>query len=120
MLAAAAAVVAMVVQIVDIDSPGSPLDGTWKLNDFGTNLTVAGILTALTMVLGAIAWCAGFRWGAGLAGGGGAGLAGWVALTIGQAELVVSQAELTASTSSHPRRRLLGTRRRRRAWAWSR
>ncbi len=89
----------MVVQIVDVDSPGSPLDGPWKLNDFGTNLTVAGILTALTMVLGAIAWCAGFRWGAGLAGGGGAGLAGWVALTVGQAELVVSQAELTASTS---------------------
>ena len=78
----------MVVQILDVDGTGvSPLDGPWKLNDFGTNLTVAGIVTALTMVLGAIAWCAGFRWGAGLAGGAGAGLAGWVAIAIGQAEL---------------------------------
>jgi hypothetical protein len=73
--------------------PDSPVNGAWKLNDFGTNLTVAGALTALTMVLGAIAWCAGFRWGAGLAGGAGAGLAGWVVLALGQAELVVSQAQ---------------------------
>ena len=70
--------------------PGRPLDGAWKLNDFGTNLTVAGVLTALTMVLGAIAWCVGYRWGAGLAGGAGAGLAGWVAIALGQAEVVVS------------------------------
>jgi zinc-ribbon domain len=96
-LAAVASVVGMVVRVLDIDSPGSPLDGTWKLNDFGTNLTVAGILTALTMVLGAVAWCAGFRWGAGLAGGAGAGLAGWVALSIGQAERVLAQADQTTT-----------------------
>jgi hypothetical protein len=88
-LAAVAAVVAMFVEILDVNAPGSVVDGTWKLNDFGTNLTVAGILTALTMVLGAVAWCAGFRWGAGLAGGAGAGLAGWAALAIGQAAVIV-------------------------------
>jgi hypothetical protein len=92
-LATAAAVVAMVAHILDITLPDSPVNGTWKLNDFGTNLTVAGALTALTMVLGAIAWCAGFRWGAGLAGGAAAGLAGWVVLALGQAELVVSRAQ---------------------------
>ena len=90
-LAAVAAVVGMVVRVLDVDDTGfSELDGPWKLNDFGTNLTVAGILTALTMILGAIAWCAGFRWGAGLAGGAGAALAGWVAVALGQAEVLVS------------------------------
>ena len=68
-LAAAAVVVAMVAHILELTLPDSPDNGAWKLNDFGTNLTVAGALTAVTMVLGAIAWCAGFRWGAGLAGG---------------------------------------------------
>ena len=92
-LAAAAAVVAMVAHILELTLPDSPDNGAWKLNDFGTNLTVAGALTAVTMVLGAIAWCAGFRWGAGLAGGAGAALAGWVALALGQAELVVSRAQ---------------------------
>jgi zinc ribbon protein len=97
-LASVAAAVGMFVQVLDIQGTGiATVDGTWKLNDFGTNLTVAGVLTALTMVLGAIAWCAGFRWGAGLAGGGGAGLAGWVALALGQAEVVVARAESVQS-----------------------
>jgi zinc-ribbon domain len=96
-LAAAAAVAGMIVPVLDIDQPGSPFNGSWKLNDFGTNLTVAGALTALAMVLGAMAWCVGFRWGAGLAGGAGAGLAGWVALALGQAELVINDAERAAS-----------------------
>ena len=38
------------------------------------------------MVVGAIVWCTGHRWGAGLAGGAGAALAGWAALVIGAAE----------------------------------
>jgi hypothetical protein len=99
-LAAAAAVVGMVVRVLDVDDTGfAELDGPWKLNDFGTNLTVAGILTALTMVLGAIAWCAGFRWGAGLAGGAGAALAGWVAVALGQAEVMVSTTVDASSAS---------------------
>ena len=87
-LATAAVVVATIVQVLDISGTGlTNLDGAWKLNDFGTNLTVAGILTALTMILGALAWCVRYRWGAGLAGGGGAALAGWAAIAIGQAEV---------------------------------
>ena len=56
------------------------------VNDFGTNNTVAALLAAATMLVGALVWCAGHRWGAGLAGGAGAALAGWVALLIGLAE----------------------------------
>ena len=50
------------------------------VNDFGTNNAVAGVLAGIAMVIGALAWCVGYRWGAGLAGGAGAALAGWVAL----------------------------------------
>ena len=82
-LAAAAAVVAMVAHVLELTLPDSPVNGAWKLNDFGTNLTVAGALTAVTMVLGAIAWCAGFRWGAARRWAG-AALAGWVALPSGR------------------------------------
>jgi hypothetical protein len=38
------------------------------------------------MVVGALLWCVGRRWGAGLAGGAGASLAGWSALLIGLTE----------------------------------
>ncbi len=100
-LAAVAAVVGMAADLLDVVSTGNvALDGAWKLNDFGTNLTVAGILTALTMVLGALAWCVGYRWGAGLAGGGGAALAGWVALALGQAEVVVSGAQAAGGATA--------------------
>ena len=113
---AAAAIVGMFLAILDLDVPGNPeLDGPWKLNDFGTNLTVAGMLTVLTMVLGALAWCVGFRWGAGLAGGAGAGLAGWAALGSRPGRGLRPQRCQPARRRlrRHPRRRLLGGRRRR-------
>ena len=47
--------------------------GIWKVNDFGTNNTVAALIAATVMVVGALAWCFSYRWGAGLAGGGGRG-----------------------------------------------
>ena len=91
-LPAVAAIVGMFVAVVSVDATqGSPdIVGDWKLNDFGTNLTVTGILIVVTMLLGGIAWCGGFRWGAGLAGGAGAGLAGWAALALGMAEGPIS------------------------------
>ena len=85
-LPAVAAIVGMFVRIVNIEpaQAGVPFEtGTWKLNDFGTNLTVTGILLVVTMLLGGIAWCGGYRWGAGLAGGAGAGLAGWAIMSLG-------------------------------------
>ena len=56
------------------------------VNDFGTNNTVAASSPPAAMVVGALVWCSGHRWGAGLAGGAGASLAGWVALVLGLAE----------------------------------
>ena len=108
-LAAGAATAAAVLLTVIEVAP--PPDGTvpeYAVNDFGTNNTVAGALAAGMMVLGALAWCAGQRWGAGLAGGAGASLAGWAALVLGAAEW---RLELAApGCRRHPPGRLLGPR----------
>jgi zinc-ribbon domain len=89
-------VLSTVIEITTaVDPP--PFDiGGWKVNDFGTNNTVAALLAAATMVLGALAWCFGYRWGAGLAGGAGAALAGWAALLLGLAEWPINNAEVAA------------------------
>jgi hypothetical protein len=93
-LATAATAVAALTPLLEISAVGADFAiGTWRLNDLGTNNAVAGLLAAGTMVVGAIAWCFGFRWGAGLTGGAGAALAGWTALVIGVAELPVADAE---------------------------
>jgi hypothetical protein len=86
-VAAIAAAGGMFLDVIRIG--GVPVDaggGPYRLNDFGTNLTVAGVITGVTMLLGGLAWCTGYRWGAGLAGGAGAGLAGWAVLPLGAAE----------------------------------
>lgn len=98
-LAAAATVTAVLSNVITIETDIQALGleiGDWKVNDFGTNNAVAALVAAAVMVLGGLVWCMGARWGAGLAGGAGAGLAGWVALMIGLAELQValSRAEL--------------------------
>ncbi len=98
-IAAVATVVGVASTVIEITTPAgqAPFDvGIWRVNDFGTNNTIAGLLAAGTMVLGALAWCFGYRWGAGLAGGAGAALAGWAALLIGLAELPISTAEAGA------------------------
>jgi zinc-ribbon domain len=98
-IAAVATVVGVASTIIEIATPAgqAPFDvGIWKVNDFGTNNTIAALLAAGTMVIGALAWCFGYRWGAGLAGGAGAALAGWAALLIGLAELPISTAEAGA------------------------
>lgn len=99
-LPAVAAVVAMFVRVIDIEPEGPLPLGASKLNDFATNHTVTGILLAVTMVVGALAWCGGFRWGAGLAGGGGAGLAGWVIVVIGQVETRITQADASSAVGT--------------------
>lgn len=96
---AVAAIVAMFVQVIDIEPLGPLPFGPSKLNDFGTNLTVTGILLVVTMLLGGLAWCGGFRWGAGLAGGAGGGLAGWAILALGLIETRISQATVINATA---------------------
>jgi zinc-ribbon domain len=100
LIAAGAAVVGVMSTVIEITTTvdSAPFDiGIWKVNDFGTNNTMAALIAAGTMVGGALAWCFGFRWGAGLAGGAGAALAGWAAVLIGLAELPISNAEAAAA-----------------------
>lgn len=92
-LAVGATAVGVLATVVEIDPS---LDGAapqWVVNDFGTNNTVAALIAAGTMVAGAFAWCFGYRWGAGLVGGAGAALAGWVALILGVAEWTIARGE---------------------------
>jgi hypothetical protein len=99
-IAAGAAVVGGMSTVIEITTPtdSAPFaTGIWKVNDLGTNNTVAALIAAGTMVIGALAWCFGYRWGAGLAGGAGAALAGWAALLLGLAELPISNAEAAAA-----------------------
>jgi zinc-ribbon domain len=99
-LGAAAVVVGAFTTLIKIDAgpDAVPFEvGTWMVNDFGTNNAVAGVLAGIAMVVGSLAWCVGYRWGAGLAGGAGAALAGWVALLLGLAEWPIANAEAAAA-----------------------
>lgn len=77
---------AVLLTIVRIAPPPDGLVPDYQVNDFGTNNTVAALVAAGAMLVGALVWCTGHRWGAGLAGGAGASLAGWSALVLGAAE----------------------------------
>jgi len=111
-LAAAATVVGVLSDLISIlPQPGvtAPFDtGTWMVNDFGTNNTVAALLAASVIVVGAVLWCFGFRWGAGLAGGAGLALAGWAALITGLAEWPIFDAERAAAAAPSAISRDLG------------
>jgi MFS family permease len=95
-LAAGAGACAAVTDVITIETdaanPLFPI-GTWMVNDFGTNNTVAMAIAAGAMVIGALVGCFGYRWGGGLAGGAGLAMAGWAALTIGLAEIPLAQAD---------------------------
>jgi hypothetical protein len=66
--------------------------GDWLVADLGTNLPGAMIVALVVLLAGVIG--AGFRqrWGAGLAGGAGLAIAGWVTLTIGLSERPIERA----------------------------
>ncbi|MBA3982617.1 MAG: hypothetical protein H0X61_03660 [Acidimicrobiia bacterium] len=94
-MAAGLAVATGIADIITIETTtDAPLFdiGTWRLNDFGTNNTVAALIAGGLMVLGGLLACFTLRWGGGLAGGAGLALAGWSALVIGQAEIPLAQA----------------------------
>jgi hypothetical protein len=101
-LAGVAAAVGVISTLVEITTTvaGAPFEtGSWKVNDFGTNNTIAALIAVGAMLIGAVAWSFGYRWGAGLAGGAGAALAGWVALLIGLAEIPIDRAETAATVA---------------------
>lgn len=101
-LAVAAAAVAMFVPVISVTAPGgaAAVTGEWKINDFATNFTVTGIVVSFAMLVGALFWCGGFRWGAGAAGGAGTALAGWAALPLGLAEVQLATSESALGASA--------------------
>ena len=110
LLAAAATAAAVLTTVVTITPPPDGTVPEYAVNDFGTNNTIGGIIAAAAMIVGALVWCTGHRWGAGLAGGAGAALAGWAALVIGAAEWRLDLA--AAGCRRDPLHRVLGARRR--------
>jgi hypothetical protein len=101
-LAAAAGLIGSFTVAVSIESdtrliptdtmPPTFRTGTWYLDDFADNLSVAVLIAAVLTVVGGIAAALRWRWGSGLAAGGGLALAGLVALAVGLAELPVEAA----------------------------
>ena len=95
-LAMVATLMASVADVIDIRT-SRPVDGISvgirALEDFGTNLSVAGFVGAAAMLIGGLLSCFGLRSGAGIAGGAGLGLAGWSAMTIGLVEVPIHSAE---------------------------
>ena len=86
LLAAGAAAVAVTTTIVRITPPPDGAVPRYTVNGLGTNNAIAALIAAGAAIVGSLVWCAGRRWGAGLAGGAGASLAGWAALLIGLTE----------------------------------
>jgi hypothetical protein len=66
--------------------------GTWLLDDFADNLSVAVLVAAVLAVVGGVASAFGWRWGSGLAGGAGLAMGGLVALSVGLAQLPIEAA----------------------------
>lgn len=74
------------------DAPVAFRLGTWIADDLGDNLSIAGLIAALVMVVGGVAASFGWRWGSGLAGGGGLAAAGLAALVVGLAQYPIDAA----------------------------
>ncbi len=91
-----ATLMAGVADIIDIRTT-RPVDGIIvgirALDDFGSNLAVAGFIGAAMMLVGGLLSCFGLRWGAGIAGGAGLSLTGWAAVTLGLVEAPIHSAE---------------------------
>ncbi len=66
--------------------------GDWIVDDLADNLSIAGLIAALLMVVGGIGSGFRWRWGSGLAGGGGVALAGIAALAVGLAQFPIDAA----------------------------
>lgn len=63
--------------------------GTWIVDDLADNLSIAGLVASLVMVGGGVAAGFHWRWGAGLAAGGGLAFAGVAAIAIGLAQVPI-------------------------------
>jgi hypothetical protein len=96
LLAMVATLMASVADVIDIRTT-RPVDGIIvgirALDDFGSNLAVAGFIGAALMLIGGLLSCFGLRWGSGVAGGAGLSMTGWAAVTLGLVETPIHAAE---------------------------
>lgn len=86
--------------VIGENAPASFRTGTWIADDLGDNLSIAGLIAALSMVIGGVAAAFGWRWGSGLAGGGGLATAGLAALVVGLAQFPIDAAHEFAQIPS--------------------
>jgi hypothetical protein len=66
--------------------------GSWYVDDFADNLSVGVLIAAVLVVVGGIAAMFRWRWGSGLAAGGGLALGGLAALSVGLAQFPIQAA----------------------------
>jgi len=97
-VSAVAGVLAVAAAFVDVASykvtGGISESAVYKLNDFGSNNTVAAIIAALVLIGGAALGATGRRVGTGLAGGAGLALAGMMGMVIGGATQMFDSQEV--------------------------
>jgi hypothetical protein len=88
--------------VIGSDAPAGFRTGIWILDDLADNLSIAGLLAAAAMVVGGVASAFGWKWGGGLAGGGGLGFAGVAAIAIGLAQMPIDAAHEYARLPADP------------------
>lgn len=74
------------------DTPETFRTGTWIADDLAGNISIAGLVAVVLLVMGGVASGFGWRWGSGLAGGAGLAMAGLAALTLGLAQFPIDVA----------------------------
>lgn len=80
-----------------VQTPETPPDfrtGTWIVDDLADNVSIAGLIAIVLMVVGGIASGFRWRWGSGLAGGAGLAIAGIAAVTVGLAQMPIDVAHV--------------------------
>lgn len=82
------------------DTPPGFRTGTWIVDDLADNLSIAGLIAVVLMVVGGVASGFRWRWGSGLAGGAGLAFAGIAAVTVGLAQMPIDLAHAFANVPS--------------------
>jgi hypothetical protein len=97
-----ATLLASAADVVEVRT-SRPVDGIEvglrTMEDFGTNLSIAGIVGAAMMLIGGLLSCFGLRWGAGLSGGSGLAMVGWAAIVLGVVEVPIHDAKLVTGAA---------------------
>lgn len=78
--------------VIGDTAPEAFRTGKWIVDDLADNLSIAGLIAAVLMVVGGVASAFGWRWGGGLAGGAGLGFAGIAALAVSLAQFPIDAA----------------------------